>query len=270
MIDRLRDLTPHIAGSFLFGQPSYLVMHGTRSGTDNTIREEFDGNRAYVVTNTKGYSWHVTVGEDAYSVHLPMDKWGWHANEDSQRSLGVEFAQPTVNHTINEAQVRAFCAWFKAEVLPVYPFFNLAAEGKMRMHSELLSGQRQGKTDVYPLGSARWPVLREQIIEQLGGVGQPGTGGGPHDHLTPPNGLVDPNQVLEAYQQRLDVSAKVLLGAPLYRGVVRGRSHWGEDAIHVLRLERGLLGVVNGTVVNLTGHALDDWQTDHADLIQRF
>lgn len=267
-MQRYRDLSPFIAGSFPFGQPSYIIMHGTRSTIDRSIRAEFDSNRRYAVTNTKGFAWHVTVGEDAFSNHLDIRNWGWHANEESRQSLGVEFAQPTADHTINEAQVRAFVAWFRTDVLGAYPFFNLAKPGGMRMHSEVASGKLQGKTDVYPIGDPRWPVLRDQIIEALGGLGQPGTGGGPHDHLIDEE--ADPGPLFDVYQERLDVAVRDALGPAQYRGLLRNRDHWGGPAIHILRLQRGLLGVIGGEVVNLTGHALDDWQVDHGSIIQRF
>lgn len=264
------NTSPHVAGIFPLGQPTYLIIHGTRSGLDRTVREEFDGNRAYVVTNTKGYSWHVTIGEDAYSIHLPMNRWGWHANEESRQSLGVEFAQMTGDHTINDAQVRAFAHWFKNVVVPIWPGLNIGAQGGMQMHSAIASGQRQGKTDVYPLGDPRWPELRGRIITALGGYGQPGTGADPHDHVEQRPPEEDPTALIERYLESLDPAVRQSLGDARYRGILRGRAHWGEGVIHILRLRYGLLGVVAGKVVNLTGHTLDDWQLDHADLIQRF
>jgi N-acetylmuramoyl-L-alanine amidase-like protein len=268
-MERLIDASPHSVGPFAWGEPSFLLMHGTRSGLDRSIREEFDSNRRYVVTNTKGYSWHVTIGEDAYSMHLPLDKWGWHANEESRQSLGVEFAQPTVDHTINDAQVRAFADWFKVAVA-TWPGLNIGTASGMRMHSAVASGVRQGKTDVYPLGDPRWPELRGRIIQALGGYGQPGTGADPHDHVIQVPPADDPTTILERYLERLDPTIRQALGDARYRGLLRGKSHWGQGEIHVLRLRYALLGVVDGQVVNLTGHTLDDWQLDHADLIQRF
>ena len=159
-IERL-DL-PAVAQGPFAAVPVGCVLHGSRSGKEQSLRLEFIGTARYCQTNPDGLSWHATIGEDSYAAHLPAHQWGWHCREASQAYLGVEFAQPTVDDAITDGQVRAFVAWWRREVLPVWPKLTLDRT-PLPAHSEMPSGKRDGKSDVYPAGDPRADELRRRI-----------------------------------------------------------------------------------------------------------
>lgn len=267
-VEVLRDRARNIQGRF-DKQPDFLLLHGTR-GEKASRREEFDSNRRYCVTNGLGLAWHVTVGENAYSVHMPATEWGYHAFEASKRSIGMEFAQPDGSWGISDAQVEAAAHYLLAEVAPVWPKMNLAIQGGMRHHSEIPEGKRVGKTDVYPNGDVRCDQLRERIIEALGGRGKALTGGNGDGDVTVDLTVRQENKLFDAFIRDLNAREKAMLGAPIWRGYVFGRKHWsGAETTPALRTERGLLIIAGGTVVvNATGMALDDLQ-EHSRLRYR-
>ena len=144
-------------------QPVGCILHGSRSGVaGRSMAEEVRGTINWAVTNGQQMGWHVTIGSDLYVPHLAASQWGWHAREHSMTYLGAEFAQPTVDDAITDGQVRAFVAWWRREVLPVWP--KLALERTpLPAHSEMPAGKRDGKTDTYPVGDARNDDLRRRI-----------------------------------------------------------------------------------------------------------
>lgn len=113
-------------------------------------------------------AYNVTIGEDAFALHLNSSHWGWNARGCSSLYLAAEFAQPTVDYEINDAQVRAFCIWFRDYVLPTW--HNIPRN--FPTHSELDGtpqyGTFDGKTDVYPkVPSNRTDDLRARIMAHL-------------------------------------------------------------------------------------------------------
>lgn len=148
------------------------MLHGSRSGiVGRPLRAEYDATRRYCQTNPYGLSWHATVGNDCYSVHLPADTWGWHARACSRTWLGVELAQPTSDVTITDQQVAALCHWIQTVVLARWPDLELTGRNLLT-HAEVeqlgLTGATDGKTDCYPYGDPRAGELRQRILAGLG------------------------------------------------------------------------------------------------------
>ncbi|MGE5619737.1 MAG: N-acetylmuramoyl-L-alanine amidase [Sphingomonadaceae bacterium] len=146
--------------------PRGIILHGTRSGRRQSRFLEFHGTRAYARAGCGGQylGWHLTVGEDEISEHLPLDRWGYHAREWwSEHWIGIEFAQPTDEYTVTEKQVRAAVWWIKHRLLVAYPDMPL----ELLAHSEIDPGIRDGKTDVYPRGDRRTDELRDRIRSSL-------------------------------------------------------------------------------------------------------
>lgn len=147
------------------------MLHGSRSGlVGRPLSAEYDATRRYCVSNTADLSWHATIGDDCYSVHLPADHWGWHARAASRQWLGVEFAQPTADDTITDGQVRAVVHWLTTVVLSRWPTFEVSAR-TLLTHAEVerlgLTGATDGKTDCYPYGDIRAGELRQRILSRL-------------------------------------------------------------------------------------------------------
>ena len=155
-------------GHALFAkQPKGVVLHGSRSGVaSNPIEKEYVGTANWELNNPNGYAWHATIGENKVALHLTPKEWGQHDPWASQEYLGVEFAQPTVNNPITDAQVAAFADWFKTRVLPAWPSIPLHFPSHAEVDREY--GQNQGKTDVYGLNDSRMDELRSRIMTALG------------------------------------------------------------------------------------------------------
>jgi hypothetical protein len=156
---------PEPAGRFP-SMPKGVILHGSRSGAaGNPKQKEYEGTARYEQSNTAGLGWHATLGMGKVALHLQASEWGWHALQASKVYLGVEFAQATVDEPIEDAQVDAFCAWFKKHVLPVWPniplHFPSHAEADVEFH------QQQGKSDVFPLNDPRMDDLRARIMKGL-------------------------------------------------------------------------------------------------------
>ena len=154
------------AGTFAT-PPAGIILHGSRSGkAGNPPMDEFLGTCRWAVDPESGLCWHATIGPNVWAAHLTAREWGYHAREHSRRYLGVEFAQPTVNDAITDAQVAAFVGWYRAEVLPVWPTMTPAGL-LLPSHSEMPAGKRDGKSDPFPLGDPRNDELRARIYAAL-------------------------------------------------------------------------------------------------------
>lgn len=164
---------PEPAGRF-DAMPKGVVLHGSRSGSaGNPKQKEYLGTARYEQSNTLGLGWHATIGENVVAVHLTPQEWGWHALQASKVYMGVEFAQATVDEPITDAQVNAFCAWFKKYVAPAWPSLPLHFPSHAEVDREF--NQQQGKTDAFPFGDPRMDDLRGRIMAQLEGT-QPNPG----------------------------------------------------------------------------------------------
>lgn len=142
--------------------PAGVILHGSRSGSQNTTRQEYEGTKRYAASGID-YGWSATIGDDVYCIHMGFDRWGWNARGASQRYLAVEFAQATVDRPISDAQVRAFAHFF-LEARKFWP--QLPAY--FPTHAELAEGVMDGKTDVFPRGDPRTEELRARIHRALG------------------------------------------------------------------------------------------------------
>ena len=160
------------AGTFAT-PPAGIILHGSRSGkAGNPPMDEFLGTCRWAVDPESGLCWHATIGPNVWAAHLTAREWGYHAPEHSRRYLGVEFAQPTVNDSITDAQVAAFVAWYRRELLPAWPTMTPAAL-LLPAHAEMSSGKKDGKSDPYPIGDARLGDLRARIYAALAGPTAP-------------------------------------------------------------------------------------------------
>lgn len=159
---------PEPAGTF-YTQPLGVILHGSRSGkAGNAKLAEYNGTANWEVNNPDGLGWNATIGEGRVAVHLDAKHWGWNARAASGLFLAVEFAQATVDEAISDAQVDAFCAWMRRDVLPVWPALKLS----FPTHAELdgttaYGGYHDGKTDVFPKADARADALRTRILSNL-------------------------------------------------------------------------------------------------------
>lgn len=97
--------------------------------------------------------------------------FGWNARAASSRYLAVEFAQGTVADAISDAQVRAFCWWMRSFALPAWPGLPLAFPTHADVERSSETGQRDGKSDVFPAGDARADELRARLMARLADQG---------------------------------------------------------------------------------------------------
>jgi hypothetical protein len=63
-----------IAGTFA-RQPLDVVLHGSQSGLERSTLAEFESTARYAVNEPDGYSWNVTIGDDAIAVHMAGKQW---------------------------------------------------------------------------------------------------------------------------------------------------------------------------------------------------
>lgn len=161
---------PGSAKGAFTARPCGIVLHGSRSGRLWSTQQEFNATRNYA--RQADDSWHVTVGDDAYSRNVSVRQRAQHARAANTRYLGCEFAQPTRNHSISDAQVRAFVAWYWAEVVPVWGEYAVTAD-QMPTHAELErrgeTSVPDGKDDAFPAGDPRANDLRARIAAALAG-----------------------------------------------------------------------------------------------------
>lgn len=234
----------HVAGTF-GDTPKGILLHGSRGGADNRAKE-YQGTANWAASPANNLGWNATIGEGVYCVHMTARQWGWNAREHSSLYLAVEFAQPTINDPITDRQVAAFVAWWRADVLPVWPTLTVDRT-PLPAHSEMPAGKRDGKSDTYPAGDKRNDELRQRIRNAMLGDGDP------------------INRAFDTY--RLEHPE---VGAPLWRGQVRERAHWGGDPIEALRTEHALLGHIGGGVVDLSGWAITEAETALGDRVVRY
>jgi hypothetical protein len=159
---------PGQLGGFFSAMPKGVILHGSRSGVaSRNIHDEFIGTANWAANNPGGLSWNATIGEDEIALHLPEDEWGHNARRASGMYLAVEFSQPTVNHSISDAQVEAFCWWFQNKVTARWEAFPLTFPTHAEVEAWGLTGRIDGKTDVFPNGDPRTDELRQRILARL-------------------------------------------------------------------------------------------------------
>lgn len=114
--------------------------------------------------------WNATIGPDIISEHIPVTHWGYNARAASSSSLAVEIAQGQVHMPISDSQVNALAWWIRNRVLSVYGSWELGPTF-YPTHAEVevwgLTGQVDGKTDVFPYGDRRADELRQRLWARL-------------------------------------------------------------------------------------------------------
>lgn len=161
-VPTLEQVPGNVAGLFA-APPLGCILHGSRSTLRRTVAEEYRGTVNYVRVGASGLGWNVTVGHDVLAVHMSPRSWGHNARGASRLWLAAEFAQPTVQDEITEGQIAAFAWWFATVARPAWPRLPLS----FPMHAELPEGKSDGKSDVFPAGSALADVLRARILAEL-------------------------------------------------------------------------------------------------------
>jgi hypothetical protein len=180
---KYRDHAP--AGAFA-RRPKGVILHGSGSGrASNPPLAEYAGTANWENINPDGLGWNATIGPNIVAIHLSAREWGHNARAASDDYLAVELAQPVRSVPISDEQVNAFCAWFEAEVLPVWPDIPLYFPTHCEVERNGETGKIDGKDDVFP-DALRADELRSRIMARLGR---------PQPEPVPP---VDPTQALLA------------------------------------------------------------------------
>lgn len=153
------------AGAFV-GTPRGVVLHGSRSGAaGNSQDQEYRGTVNWAKNNPAGLGWNVTIADHRVAEHLSVEHWGHHAKAASRHYLSIEFAQPTVDRDITDAQADAAAHWIKTRVWPVWgELWHFPTHAEVQASGE--TGDA-GNSDVYPLADPRLEVLRNRIYERL-------------------------------------------------------------------------------------------------------
>ncbi len=163
-----QKLTTHSTFPFAV-PPKGFILHGSRSGVSGRSKEtEYQGCANWCLVNPDDLSWHATIGENKYAVHMDMKRWGWNARAASKNYIAVEFAQATVNEPITDAQVAAFVHFVKTIVQPAWKEIplNLVTHADVERNGE--TGTIDGKTDVFPFNSKEAAELKERIMKEFG------------------------------------------------------------------------------------------------------
>lgn len=159
-----------VAGTFT-QRPRGIILHSSRGGGQRATNDEYRATASYAGSGIE-LGWSATVGDSIYCAHMTAQQWGWNARAASSHYLAVELAQSDINQPITDGQVAAFCAWYRAVVVPTWGEYPVDAE-RFPSHAELEAwgetGAHDGKSDVYPAGDARLADLRERIRAALEG-----------------------------------------------------------------------------------------------------
>ena len=159
--------TPHIAGTFT-GTPKGFLLHGSRSGiARNPKDKEALATSNWALNNPEGLSWHASIGEHEVYIHMEAYQWGWNARSASDDYIAVEFAQATVTEPITSLQVQAFAQYVRNLVLPTYPNIPMVFVTHADVEKSGETGKIDGKTDVFPYGSAEAEGLKQRIWDEL-------------------------------------------------------------------------------------------------------
>ena len=154
------------AGNFT-GTPKGVILHGSRSGSNNDTEREYTGTVNYVRAGANGLGWHATIGDDRIALHIGPEGYGWNARAASSKYLAVEFAQAVEAKPISDGQVRAFAWWFRNKARATWPNLPLNFPTHAEVEARGETGARDGKTDVFSNGSPRADELRARILAEI-------------------------------------------------------------------------------------------------------
>ena len=131
-----------------------VVIHSTRSGTNNTLEQEYRGTVAYFM-RPDGDSAHAVVGPAEVTRMVHDDDASYHAQENNRTHLGIEVAQPLPTTAYTDRQyelaaavTRAYCDKYG---IPKVRVMSQAVRGIIG-HEDSEQGKRNGKSDP----GARW------------------------------------------------------------------------------------------------------------------
>lgn len=145
-----------------------ILWHSSRSSVRRSTLQEFNGTRGYAAAGAAGLGWHLTVGDNMISVHLPLDMWAYHAREVSYTRVGIELAQSMPDQAISDAQLDAAFWWIRNELVPFWGARGYQFDpGNYEFHSTSAPGIRDGKSDPFPRGSASLAELDARIRARL-------------------------------------------------------------------------------------------------------
>ena len=94
---------------------------------------------------------------------MAPDEWGHNAREHSPVYIGIELAQATIDKPISDEAVETAAWYIRERVLPRWPDLPL----NLVSHATLPAGQRDGKTDPFPIGDPRWEDLKTRLLRLL-------------------------------------------------------------------------------------------------------
>jgi hypothetical protein len=157
---------PQPAGTFA-SAPLGVIFHGSRSGkAGNPLDNEYRGTAAYEVNNVLGLGWNATVGPGKVAVHLDARHWGHNARAASDRYIGVEIAQPTVNDALPESVPRTLADYIFDHVWSVWgELWHFPSHAELEDWGE--TGAEDGKSDLFPTGDERMNEFREKVYARL-------------------------------------------------------------------------------------------------------
>ena len=171
----------HIAGWFA-KEPTKVILHSSRSPSNNTVDQEYYGTARYLVANaqhtpqgeTFHLGWNATIGEMRFAPHISVKQWGWNARGASSIFPGYEFAQSATAYKegklITDGQVIAFCAYAQHVIKRDWPGLYrrmLTTDDAYIEHWRLPEGILDGKSDVDPKHNGELTIRIRQTLNNI-------------------------------------------------------------------------------------------------------
>lgn len=158
---------PEPAGTFTT-TPKGVIFHGSRSGkSGNPLDAEYKATANYEVNNAGGLGWNATVGPGKVAIHLDVRSWGWNARAASDKYIGVEIAQPTINEPLPDSVPVALADYIFDHVWPVWGELDWHFPSHAELEGWGETGQVDGKTDLYSMGDERMNAFRQKVYDRL-------------------------------------------------------------------------------------------------------
>jgi hypothetical protein len=158
---------PEPAGRFT-APPKGVIFHGSRSGrAGNPLDAEYKATAGYEVSNPLGLGWNATVGPGKVAIHMDVRSWGWNARAASDKYIGVEISQPTVNDPLPDSVPTALADYIFDHVWPVWGELDWHFPSHAELEAWGETGQKDGKTDLYPAGDERMNAFRQKVYDRL-------------------------------------------------------------------------------------------------------
>lgn len=146
--------------------PKGFVLHGTRSGREQSIEAEFAGTVSYAVNGANGLAWNYTIGNSVVAVHVPPVRYGWNARRASMYYVAMEIAQGTVDGAVTDEQVDGIVRAIQ-HALKAWPDMPLNLVTHAELEKTGQTGVIDGKTDIYPYLAPESDALKQRIMAKL-------------------------------------------------------------------------------------------------------